>query len=218
MKHADLLQRAVYSAEDLRHIVEILRGPDGCPWDAAQTHESIRHNFVEETYEAIEGINKRDDVLLCEELGDVLLQIALHVQMAAERGAFNWDDVTDGICRKLIERHPHVFGELDAANADDALSNWDAVKRSKKGQASIAQAMASIPHELPPQLRAEKILRRAEKTGISSPALAAQQAHMLAQAEQLKQAEAALHQTCEEFISTFEQAENEINGTAIDLT
>ncbi|MCL2194563.1 MAG: MazG family protein [Oscillospiraceae bacterium] len=218
MKHADLLQRAVYSADDLRRIVAILRAPDGCPWDAAQTHESIRHNFVEETYEAIEGINKRDDTLLCEELGDVLLQVALHVQIAAEREAFSWDDVTDGICRKLIERHPHVFGNVNAQSADDALANWDAVKRSKKGQASTAQAMASIPHELPPQMRAEKILRRAEKAGVDSPALAAQAADMLAQAEQLHQAETALHQACDAYIATFAQTENEFSGIVANLT
>lgn len=208
MKHADLLQQAVYSADDLRHIVEILRGPNGCPWDAAQTHESIRHNFVEETYEAIEGINKRDDALLCEELGDVLLQIALHVQIAAERNAFTWEDMTNGICRKLIERHPHVFGELNATTADDALSNWDAVKRSKKGQASVAQTMASIPQELPPQMRAEKILRRAEKSGVSSPALAAQAANMMTLTKQQLQAEAALRQACDAYITQFEQAES----------
>jgi len=215
MKHETLLRQAAYTTGDLRRIVEILRGPDGCPWDAEQTHESIRHNFVEETYEAIEGINRQDDTLLCEELGDVLLQVALHTQIADERGAFSWSDVTDGICRKLIERHPHVFGEVNAQSADDALANWDAVKRARKGQASVAQAMASIPQELPPHMRAEKILRRAEKAGISSPALADQQADMLALAEQLKQAEAALHQACEAYITTFEQAENELNGSPL---
>ncbi|MCL2445587.1 MAG: MazG family protein [Oscillospiraceae bacterium] len=209
MKHEDLLRKSSYTTGDLQHIVAILRGPDGCPWDAAQTHESIRHNFVEETYEAIEGINKRDDALLCEELGDVLLQVALHVQIAAERGAFTWDDVTEGICRKLIERHPHVFGDLTAANADDALSNWDVVKRSKKGQLSVAQAMASIPRELPPQMRAEKILRRAEKAGVDSPSLAAPKADMLAAEATLQNAEQALTQASDSFISLFAQAEHE---------
>jgi len=215
MKHENLLRQAAYTTGDLRRIVEILRGPNGCPWDAAQTHESIRHNFVEETYEVIEGINKHDDALLCEELGDVLLQVALHTQIADERGAFSWNEVTVGICRKLIERHPHVFGEINAQSADDALANWDAVKRSKKGQASVAQAMASIPRELPPAMRAEKILRRAEKMRIDSPALAAHKADMLALAERLKQAEAALHQACEHFITQFAIAENEFSGSPL---
>jgi len=151
--------------DELRRIVEILRGPGGCPWDAAQTHASIKRNFIEETYEAIEGINKGDDALLCEELGDVLLQVALHVQIAQERGAFGWEDVTTGICRKLIERHPHVFGETKADNPEDALRNWDAIKRQSKDQKSASDAIGSIPRELPALMRAQKIQEKAAKAG-----------------------------------------------------
>ena len=154
-----------YSNNDLRRIVEILRAPGGCPWDAAQTHESIRHNFIEECYEAIEGINKRDDTLLCEELGDVLLQVVLHAQIAQERGAFVWDDITDGICRKLIERHPHVFGEAKADSPEQALSNWEAIKRASKNQKSATESIESIPRELPALMRAQKIQQKAAKAG-----------------------------------------------------
>jgi len=164
-KHEALLRKTDYDSNDLQHIVEILRSPGGCPWDAAQTHESIKKNFIEETYEAIEGINKGDDALLCEELGDVLLQIALHVQMATERGAFTWQDVTDGICCKLIERHPHVFGGQTAQNPNEALNNWDTVKRQSKRQKSTTQAMDSIPRELPALMRAQKIQEKAAKAG-----------------------------------------------------
>ena len=101
-----------YSIDDLLKIMEILRAPGGCPWDAEQTHESIKKSFIEETYEVIEAINKKDKDLLLEELGDVLLQVVFHAQMEKEIGQFDFSDVTDGVCKKLVERHPHVFGEV----------------------------------------------------------------------------------------------------------
>jgi tetrapyrrole methylase family protein/MazG family protein len=162
---ASFLAKACYSTEDLRRIVVILRAPGGCPWDAKQTHESIKKNFIEETYEAIEGINKHDDTLLCEELGDVLLQVALHTQIAQDRGVFGWDNVTDGICRKLIERHPHVFGEAQVTGIDNVLSNWDTIKRKSKGQDRFADAMAHVPRELPALMRAQKLEQKAAKAG-----------------------------------------------------
>jgi len=165
----ELLDRKRYDTQDLRRIIEILRAPGGCPWDAKQTHESIRKNFIEETYEVVEAINKGDDALLCEELGDVLLQVALHTQMAAERGAFDWDSVADGICRKLIERHPHVFGDVRVTGVENVLSNWDAIKRRSKGQGTTAEAMAQIPRELPALMRAAKLQKKAAKEGFDWP-------------------------------------------------
>ena len=162
---AQFLAKERYTTEDLRRIVAVLRAPKGCPWDARQTHASIRRNFIEETYEAVEAIDKGDDALLCEELGDVLLQVGLHTQMASERGAFDWDDVTDGICRKLIERHPHVFGDVSVTGVDNVLSNWDAIKRRSKGQGSATEAMDSVPRELPALMRAQKLQAKAAKAG-----------------------------------------------------
>ena len=159
----ELITKERFALEDLQRIIAILRAPGGCPWDAKQTHASIKKNFIEETYEAIEAINKEDDILLCEELGDVLLQIALHVEMAQERGAFGWEQVIGGISRKLIERHPHVFGEMQADDAEQALSNWDAVKRKSKGQTSTGQAMDSVPRELPALMRATALQKKAAK-------------------------------------------------------
>ena len=112
-----------YGIEDLLKIMEILRSPGGCPWDAEQTHESIKTSFIEETYEVIEAINKKDNELLQEELGDVLLQVVFHAQMEKETGAFDFGDVTDGVCKKLVERHPHVFGEVKVSGTDEVLSN-----------------------------------------------------------------------------------------------
>ena len=161
----EFLEKAKYTADDLGRIVAVLRAPGGCPWDAAQTHGSIKKNFIEETYEVVEAINKGDDALLREELGDILLQVALHAQMASERGAFDWEGVTDGICRKLIERHPHVFGGVRVAGAEEVLQNWDAIKRRSKGQGSASEAMAGVPRELPALMRAQKLQQKAAKAG-----------------------------------------------------
>ena len=115
---------------DLRTITELLRAPDGCPWDREQTHESIRENFIEETYEVAEAIDISDTGLLEEELGDVLLQVVFHACIEEENGGFDFDDVTNGICRKLVLRHPHVFGNVSADTTEQVLSNWDKIGRA----------------------------------------------------------------------------------------
>ena len=154
-----------YSIEDLLKIMEILRSPGGCPWDAEQTHESIKTSFIEETYEVIEAINKKDKELLAEELGDVLLQVVFHSQMEKEIGSFDFSDVTDGVCKKLIERHPHVFGEVKVSGTDEVLSNWDDIKRKSKGQKTQGSSMLKVPRELPALMRAQKIQSKAKKAG-----------------------------------------------------
>ena len=154
-----------YDFYDLVRIMKALRGEGGCPWDAEQTHESIRKDFIEETYEVIEAINKKDPELLCEELGDVLLQVAFHAEMEEEKNVFTMDDVTDGICKKLIERHPHVFGEVKVDGVDDVLDNWDTIKRKTKNQKTQAEAMQFVPRELPALMRAAKIQSKAKKAG-----------------------------------------------------
>ncbi len=154
-----------YDFYDLVRIMKALRGEGGCPWDAEQTHESIRKDFIEETYEVIEAINKKDPELLCEELGDVLLQVAFHAEIEEEKNVFTMDDVTDGICKKLIERHPHVFGEIKVDGVADVLDNWDTIKRRTKNQKTQAEAMQFIPRELPALMRATKIQSKAKKAG-----------------------------------------------------
>lgn len=154
-----------YNIDDLISIVTLLRAPGGCPWDAAQTHESIRKNFIEETYEVIEAINKNSTEGLKEELGDILLQVALHSEMEREKGSFDFDDVCNDICQKLIIRHPHVFGEVTANNADEALKSWDEVKKQTKGYDKQSQSMISVPIELPALMRAQKIQSKAAKVG-----------------------------------------------------
>ena len=154
-----------YGVDDLKEIVRLLRAPGGCPWDAEQTHESIKKNFIEETYEVVEAINKKDSSMLLEELGDVLLQVVFHTEMEREKGGFTLEDVADGICKKLIERHPHVFGTVEVSSTDEVLSNWDAIKKKTKGQKSQTQSMLSVPRELPALMRAEKIQHKAAKVG-----------------------------------------------------
>ena len=154
-----------YAIEDLLKIMEILRGPGGCPWDAEQTHESIKKGFIEETYEVIEAINKKDKDLLQEELGDVLLQVVFHTEIEKELGVFDFSDVTDGVCKKLIERHPHVFGEVKVSSTDEVLSNWDDIKRKSKGQNTQGSSMLKVPKELPALMRAQKLQSKAKKAG-----------------------------------------------------
>lgn len=154
-----------YDFYDLVRIMKALRGKGGCPWDAEQTHESIKKDFIEETYEVIEAINKKDPELLCEELGDVLLQVAFHAEIEEEKKVFTMDEVTDGICKKLIERHPHVFGEIKVDGVDDVLDNWDTIKRKTKNQKTQAEAMQFVPRELPALMRATKIQSKAKKAG-----------------------------------------------------
>ncbi|MDE6125115.1 MAG: nucleoside triphosphate pyrophosphohydrolase [Eubacterium sp.] len=155
----------VYDIHDLIKLVTVLRAPGGCPWDREQTHESIKKNFIEETYEVIEAINKNDCDGLKEELGDVLLQVALHSEMEREKGSFDFNDVANDICQKLIIRHPHVFGNLTAENEDEALSNWDAVKLKTKGMKKQSESMLKVPREFPALMRAQKIQQKAAKAG-----------------------------------------------------
>ena len=161
-----------YTVEDLRRIMEALRAPDGCPWDRAQTHQSIRENMLEEAYEAADAIDRGDVDNLREELGDVLLQVVFHAQMAREEGRFTFDDVVDGICRKLIFRHPHVFGAQPAGDPEGALSAWDAQKRREKGQRTTADAMDSVARAMPALMRAEKLQGKAAKAGFDWPDIA----------------------------------------------
>ena len=160
-----------YTVDDLRRIMEALRAPDGCPWDRTQTHQSIRTNMLEEAYEAADAIDRGDMDNLKEELGDVLLQVVFHAQMAREAGRFTFDDVVDGVCRKLIFRHPHVFGKQTAGDAEGALSAWDAQKRREKGQRTTADAMDSVARAMPALMRAEKLQGKAAKAGFDWPGI-----------------------------------------------
>lgn len=154
-----------YGWEDLLEITRLLRSPGGCPWDMEQTHASIRRNFLEETYEALDALDRDDPHGMCEELGDVLMQVALHAQIETERGRFTMEDVVDGVAKKLVYRHPHVFGNTRADTSQEVLVNWEALKRTEKGQRSTADAIEAVPHTLPALWRAEKTASKTAKAG-----------------------------------------------------
>ena len=149
-----------YGYEDLVQIVHLLRSPGVCPWDQEQTHQSIARNFLEETYEVLEAIDQDDPVHLCEELGDVLTQVVFHGDMEQDAGRFTLEDVYDGICKKLILRHPHVFGSTVVGSTGEVLNNWDAIKRVEKDQKTFTDTLEAVPKNLPANWRAEKLMKR----------------------------------------------------------
>lgn len=160
----DFLCKESYDLRDFVALVSYLRSPNGCPWDQVQTHESIRRNFLEETYEACEAIDAGDLVHMREELGDVLMQVLFHTDIEREAGHFDIDDVADAACKKLVYRHPHVF-RRDEPDAPD----WDTMKQRERAQTTTAEAMDSVARSLPALWRCDKIQARAAKTGFEWP-------------------------------------------------
>lgn len=226
-----------YGMDDLVRIMEILRAPDGCPWDRVQTHQSIRRNMLEEAYEVAETIDAMDYEHMKEELGDVLLQVVFHSSMANSAGQFDLNDVVDGVCKKLVFRHPHLFGDVQADDPSGALNAWEAAKQVEKGQQTATDTLDAVARSLPALMRAEKIQSKAAKAGFDwkeiGPALdkLSEEVGELKKAvaegsnveEELgdvlfaavkvgrfagKDSELALHATCEKFIRRFEKVEN----------
>lgn len=170
----DFLCKESYDLRDFVALVSYLRSPNGCPWDQVQTHESIRRNFLEETYEACEAIDAGDLVHMREELGDVLMQVVLHAQIAADAGEFTLADVARDIDAKLIRRHPHVFGDVDADSSDEVLKIWDEVKLAERaakdkavaaGEAAPEGLLDGVPTHLPALMQAQKVSRKAAAVG-----------------------------------------------------
>ena len=159
-------QKDRYDINDLLDIMRLLRSEGGCPWDREQTHESIRSDMIEEACEVIEAIDLKDSALLREELGDVLLQVVFHCRIEEESDNFRFDDVCDEVCKKLIVRHPHVFGEVKADTSDQVLKNWDAIKMQTKGQETYTDTLTSVAKSLPALMRAQKVGKRAMRAGM----------------------------------------------------
>ena len=157
----DLEIKDCYKFDDLLRIMEILRAPDGCMWDREQDH----HSILEEAYEVAEAIDEKNPAHLKEELGDVLLQVLFHASIEEDAGRFALDDVADGICKKLIFRHPHIFGNVEVASSEEVLRNWDDLKRKEKHQETDTQALESVAKSLPSLIRAEKLQKKAAKVG-----------------------------------------------------
>jgi len=222
--------------DDLLKIMELLRAPEGCPWDREQTHQSIRRNMLEEAYEVAEAIDEDDPAHMKEELGDVLLQVVFHARMAQEAGRFDFGDVVDGVAQKLVFRHPHVFGSITAHDSDGALTAWEAQKREEKGQKTAADTLDGVARSLPALMRAEKIQDKARKAGFDWRDIGPVLDKLSEEVEELRQAaaqesnveeelgdllfaavkagrflgldsELALHAACEKFIRRFRRVE-----------
>lgn len=161
----DFPKKETYTLDDLRRLVRILRAEDGCPWDREQTHESIRRDFIEETYEAVEAIDREDPVLLREELGDVLFQVLFHAQIEEENGRFTLDEVITDVTRKMVIRHPHVFSDLSVSGSGQVLDNWEKIKNEVKGTENKTETLRLVPETFPALMRADKLLKRADKAG-----------------------------------------------------
>ena len=165
----DFVRKPRYDYNDLLEIIRLLRSPEGCPWDKAQTHESIRRGLLEEAYEAAEAIDARDTDLLKEELGDVLMQVVFHADIEKDAGRFDMDDVCDGVVKKLLFRHPHVFGAAHEDSPESVLVSWDKLKRREKGQKTTADALDAVARSLPGLWRAEKLQKKAADAGFDWP-------------------------------------------------
>ncbi len=213
-----------YTFDDLVEIVELLRAPGGCPWDREQTHESIKRNLVEEGYELIEAIDEGKPEKIADESGDLLLQVVFHAIIGKDNREYDINDVTNAICRKLIHRHPHVFGDTEVSGSGEVLQNWDAIKRSDRGQNMITDELRGVSKYLPALMRAEKIQKKAEKAGYTDPhtignasAEAEQCGQMLFATVQMCRRsgvdpELALASYTEKFIKDFEDFEKQKNN------
>ena len=167
-----LKERQRFDLWDLVRVMGILRGPGGCPWDAAQTHRSLSRYLIEEAYEVSEAVDSEDWEHVADELGDVLLQVVFQSDIGAQYGTFELSDVTTAICRKMIERHPHIFADGEAANTD---ATWEALKQRQRGQATVSDVLRGVSEELPALMRAEKLLRKMEGLGIDPASLCGQE-------------------------------------------
>ena len=161
---AEYVGKERYTVEDLVEILKVLRSPEGCPWDREQDHKSIRRDFLEECYEAIEAIDTENPVLLREELGDVLLQLVFHSTIEEEEGRFDFYDVVSDVAEKMVVRHPHVFADTKAETTEEVLTNWDQIKRETKKQ-DDREVLRSVSPAMPALMRAQKVRKKAAKMG-----------------------------------------------------
>lgn len=166
IEEGEFLKKDRYDFSDLERMIRLLRAPGGCPWDRVQTNESIRQNMIEEAYELVDAINRGDDAAICEETGDVLLQAAFHAVLKEEQGAFNSRDALTGVVKKLIFRHSHIFGKDKATDEKSALEVWEKNKSVEKSQSTYGEKVAAVPVNFPACMRAQKVQKRAAKSGM----------------------------------------------------
>lgn len=214
----ELLKRKErYSIDDLRDVMVILRSEQGCPWDREQDHRSIRNDMLEEAYEAVEAIDTDDPIQLREELGDVLFQVVFHTCISEEEGNFVFDDVVGDVCRKMILRHPHVFGDVEVDGTERVLDNWEQIKQASHNRSTVTEALEGVAKTLPALMRAGKLAKKAAKGGLYVPEEGTLSEEELAEAlfslaaqAQMKgwSAEELLDRRCAAFIREMDAREN----------
>lgn len=177
-----------FTYEDLIYVLKRLRAPDGCPWDREQTHQSLNKDLREECYELMDAVNEENDAHIIEECGDVLMQVLFHAVMGEETGDYDDIDITDGVVKKLVYRHPHVFGSVKADTVEQVLTNWDALKRVEKEQKTFTETLESVPKGFPALLRAQKVQKKAGKIGFDFGSAAAAFYKLPEETEELRQA------------------------------
>ena len=208
-----LKEKNEHKIGDLVDIMRILRSEGGCPWDREQTHETIRKNLIEETYEVVEAIDTKNTALLREELGDLLLQVVFHARIAEENGEFDFDDVCNDICKKLIIRHPHIFSDVEADTSEKVLENWDKIKMREKSQKTPVESMDSVARTLPALMRAEKLASKAAKSGLDKRTLEEKVGELLLLTASICKecdidGEKALYDACEKMIEDKKREES----------
>ncbi len=154
-----------YDLSDFINIMERLTAEDGCPWDRVQTHDSLKKYLLEESYEVVEAIEKEDTQNLCEELGDVLLQVVFHSLIAKKQNEFTFDDVVTGVSKKMLLRHPHIFGEVEANTTKEVNDNWESIKKKEKGYTNNTQVLKAVPKAMPALMRGQKLVSKATRFG-----------------------------------------------------
>lgn len=159
------MKKERYNFNDLIELMALLRSDNGCPWDREQTHETLKKYLIEEVYEVLEVIDSGDKKKMCEELGDLLLQIVFHAKIASEEKSFDINDVITGLCKKMIDRHPHIFGEVIAETSEQVLDNWEAIKKKEKKLVYHTDVLRDIPNNLPALMRSYKVQQKAASVG-----------------------------------------------------
>lgn len=165
----EFLTKDTYTFDDVVTLMAFLRSENGCPWDKKQDHQTLRKNLIEEAYEGVDAIMSEDPARIADEMGDILMQVVFHAQIGDEQATFDIDDVTTGLCKKLIRRHTHLFGDDQAEDATQALSTWESNKKVEKGLHSEADVLADVPKTLPALTRAYKVQKKAANVGFDWP-------------------------------------------------